>query len=114
MENVTEAAAKTAQKFPWGFIMVLMGGLLGSLSSKYFSKDAQQISTLQNQVIDLKNEKFNAEKDCAIEAALWRDKYLKVVEYSVFLQRQQDSTNRAKLQAPNRELIKAINKSSKR
>jgi len=111
MENITESAAKTAQKFPWGFIMVLLGGLLGSLSSKYFSKDAQQIKTLQDLVIELRKEKTDEGTGCLIEVALWKNKYLNIVEAAYNQKRLDDSTNRVKLQLPNRQLIEAINKS---
>lgn len=93
---------------PLAYALMIVGGLLGVVATKYFDKNTEIIEAYKVENGTLKLEKRAAYKNCDSLVGFWRDKYLAGVEYAVELQRMQDSTNRAALNQPNKQLLKVL------
>lgn len=91
-------------KNPWAYVLIVMGGLIGVLSSNLLNKDKQVIRAYQDRHIsDLDRVK---KSDSA--TTFWQNKYFEQVNYTVNIQRKTDSINRETLQKPNTEFTKAL------
>lgn len=95
-------------KMPLAYALMIVGGLLGIFATKFFDNNEKVIEAYKIENATLKLEKRAAYKNCDSLVGFWRDKYLAGVEYAVQLQRLQDSTNRAALNQPNKQLLKVL------
>lgn len=95
-------------KMPLAYALMIMGGLLGIVASKYFNNNEKVIEAYKLENASLRAENALKDRKCDSVAGFWQSKYVVSLEKQTERQRKQDSTDKATLRKPNRDLLKII------
>jgi len=95
-------------KMPLAYALMIVGGLLGIVATKYFDKNTEVIAAYKEENANLKAENKVLKLEGQANTKFWQDKYVGSLEKAQELQRKQDSTNSAILHKPNQDLLKAL------
>lgn len=110
MPLIPNIPIEKVHKYPFAYVILILGGFIGVLATNLTSKDRQVIKAKDEQINQLIIQN-QAEK---VETQFWKNKYLGVTDYNAYYVRRQDSLNRIALQKPIIALDQAIKNKNKK